>query len=66
VQLGKEKVKDFWEKLYKSALMMLLVPLAALEVTSTERPKNDFFEWLKGDDKEDFIEDEYARYCALL
>ena len=66
VQLGKEKVKDFQEKLYKSALTTPLVVLAALEVISTERPKNDFFEWLKGDDEEDSIKDEYARYCALL
>ena len=58
---GKERVKDFWERLYKPALSTLLSP----SITTINLSKNDFFEWLKDNDDKSSTDDEYARYCAL-
>ena len=55
----KEKVRDFQEKVYKLTSFMLSAIPASLETTSAECAKNEFFEWLKDDNKGNSIEDKY-------
>ena len=57
-------MRTFWETKYKPSEEVVLTPASQLSTTPTQ-PLNDFLQWLKDDDDDDVVGDEYTRYCNL-
>ena len=55
-------MKKFWEQSYKPPTNQSNALLTASQPPLTNRPKNDFFEWL-AESQDDEIDDEYDIYC---
>lgn len=60
----KDKMRTFWETKYKPSEEVVSTPASQLSTTPTQ-PPNDFLQWLKDDDDDDVVGDEYTRYCNL-
>ena len=61
---AKAKMKEFWETKYKPTDDVITASTSQGS-TASAKPPNDFLQWLKDDDDDDVMGDEYTRYCKL-